>query len=153
MRDSAGIPAFSLQVRARAPVEGLTPRILGAGAGIRQNSRATSLADCPITRKSHSGYVTILAGAAVSWSSKKQAIVTTSSTDAEYIGMGHCAKEGVWITQLLKDLGAPLLEPIEIFADNQSSMILADSEKNSSRTKHIDMKYHFIREYIQDGKC
>ncbi|QRV97848.1 hypothetical protein RhiJN_25867 [Ceratobasidium sp. AG-Ba] len=43
MRDSAGIPAFSLQVRARAPVEGLTPRIPGAGAGIRQNSRATSL--------------------------------------------------------------------------------------------------------------
>ncbi|QRV96994.1 Pol polyprotein/retrotransposon [Ceratobasidium sp. AG-Ba] len=113
----------------------------------------SSFADCPITRKLHSGYVTMLAGAAVSWSSKKQAIVTTSSTDAEYIGMGHCAKEGVWITRLLNDLGVPLSEPIEIFADNQSSMILADSEKTSGRTKHIDVQYHFIREYIQDGKC
>ncbi|QRV73467.1 Gag-Pol polyprotein/retrotransposon [Ceratobasidium sp. AG-Ba] len=112
-----------------------------------------SFADCPHTRKSHSGYVTIMAGAAVSHSSKKQGLVTTSSTEAEYVGMGHAAKEGIWITKMLSDLGVPLSEPITIFADNQSSMLLSDSEKLSNRTKHVDVQYHLVREYVANKKC
>jgi hypothetical protein len=113
----------------------------------------SSFADCPDTRKSHSGYVTLVAGAAVSWSSRKQAIVTTSSTEAEYLAMGHATKEAVWITRLLVDLGTALSMSMRIFADNQSSLLLADSEKLSSRTKHLDVQYHYVREQIKLGKC
>ncbi|QRV80821.1 Pol polyprotein/retrotransposon [Ceratobasidium sp. AG-Ba] len=113
----------------------------------------SSFADCPHTRKSHSGYVTIMAGAAVSHSSKKQGLVTTSSTEAEYVGMGHAAKEGIWITKMLSDLSVPLSEPITIFADNQSSMLLSDLEKLLNRTKHVDVQYHFVREYVANKKC
>ncbi|QRV82277.1 Pol polyprotein/retrotransposon [Ceratobasidium sp. AG-Ba] len=126
----------------------------GAKSGLKAHMYTdSSFADCPFTRKSHSGFVTIMAGAAVSHSSKKQGLVTTSSTEAEYVGMGHAAKEGVWITRMLSDLGVPLQEPITIFADNQSSMLLSDSEKLSSRTKHVDVQYHFVKEYVAQGKC
>ncbi|QRV81847.1 Gag-Pol polyprotein/retrotransposon [Ceratobasidium sp. AG-Ba] len=126
----------------------------GAKSGLTAHMYTdSSFADCPYTRKSHSGFVTIMAGAAVSHSSKKQGLVTTSLTEAEYVGMGHAAKEGVWITWMLSDLGVPLREPITIFADNQSSMLLSDSEKLSSRTKHVDVQYHFVREYVTQGKC
>lgn len=113
----------------------------------------SSFADCPDTRKSHSGFLVLLGGAAVSWSSRKQAIVTTSSTEAEYVAMGHAAKEAVWIGRLMKDLGVDLGGPMRIYADNQSSMLLADSEKLSSRTKHLDVQYHFVREQVRLGRC
>jgi hypothetical protein len=113
----------------------------------------SAFADCPDTRKSHSGYVVLLAGAAVSWSSRKQAIVTTSSTEAEYIAMGQAAKQAMWIGRLMKDLGVDTDGPLRVYADNQSSMLLANSEKLSSWTKHLDVQYHFVREQIKAGIC
>ncbi|KAG9093962.1 hypothetical protein FS749_013412 [Ceratobasidium sp. UAMH 11750] len=113
----------------------------------------SAFADCPVTCKSHSRYVALLSGAAISWSSRKQAIVTTSSTEAEYIAMGHAAKHAMWVARLLRDLGAEVDGPLRIYADNQSSMLLADSDKLSSRTKHLDVQYHFVREQIKSGVC
>jgi hypothetical protein len=113
----------------------------------------SAFADCPDTRKSHSGFVVLLGGAAVSWSSRKQPIVTTSSTEAEYIAMGHAAKEAIWIGRVMCDLGVQFDGPLRIYADNQSSLLLASSEKLSSRTKHLDVQYHFVRQQIRDGLC
>jgi hypothetical protein len=109
--------------------------------------------DCPDTQKSHSGFVAIVGGGAVSWSSRKQAVVTTSSTEAKYIAMGLAAKEAVWMRHLVRDLGFEMTGPMRIYADNQSSMLLATSEKLSARTKHLDVQYHFIRKLIQKGIC
>jgi hypothetical protein len=86
-------------------------------------------------------------------SSCKQAVVTTSSTEAEYIAMGLAAKEAVWMRHLVRDLGFDLVGPMRIYADNQSSMLLATSKKLSTCTKHLDVQYHFIHELIQKGIC
>jgi hypothetical protein len=109
--------------------------------------------DCLDTRKSHSGFVAIIGGGAVSWSSRKQAVVTTLSTEAEYIAMGLAAKEAIWMRRLVQDLGFEMTGPMRIYADNQSSMLLATSEKLSAHTKHLDVQYHFIRELIRKGIC
>jgi hypothetical protein len=79
-------------------------------------------ADCPDTRKSHSGFMVLLGGAAVSWSSRKQPIVTTSSTEAEYITMGPATKEAMWIGPVMRNFGVDLAGPLRIYADNQSSL-------------------------------
>jgi hypothetical protein len=113
----------------------------------------SAYADCPDTRKSHSGFVTIIGGGAVSWSSHKQAVVTTSSTKAEYITMGLAAKEAVWMRRLVQDLGFEMTGPMRIYTDNQSSMLLATSEKLSARMKHLDIQYHFICKLIKEGVC
>jgi hypothetical protein len=109
--------------------------------------------DCPDTWKSHSGFITIVGGGAISWSSCKQAVVTTSSTEAEYIAMGLAAKEAVWMRRLVQDLCFEMAGPMRIYANNQSSMLLAASEKLSAHTKHLDVQYHFIRKLIQKGIC
>ncbi|EUC59597.1 Gag-Pol polyprotein/retrotransposon, putative [Rhizoctonia solani AG-3 Rhs1AP] len=113
----------------------------------------SAFADCVDTRRSHSGFVVLVGGAAVAWSSRKQAIVTTSSTEAEYIAMGVAAKEAAWMKRLLLDLEFPNNGPLRIYADNQSSLILATSEKLSTRTKHLDVQYHFVRQLAKMGIC
>jgi hypothetical protein len=113
----------------------------------------SAFAVCPDTQKSHSGFMVLLGGAAVSWSSRKQPIVTMSSTEAEHIAMGHAAKEAIWISRVMCDFGVDLGRPLRIYADNQSSMLLASSEKLSSRMKHLDVHYHFVRQQIKEGLC
>jgi hypothetical protein len=107
--------------------------------------------DCLFTCKSHSGYVVMVAGAAIDWCSRKQSLLTTSSTEAEYVAMTHVSKEAMWISRLLSDLGMKLSSPMRIYADNQCSIILAESESLSNRTKHLDPQYHFIRQEIKHG--
>ncbi|KAG8721231.1 hypothetical protein FRC09_008233 [Ceratobasidium sp. 395] len=111
----------------------------------------SAYADCPFTRKSHSGYVTIAGGAAINWCSQKQSLVTLSSTEAEYVAMSHAAREAVWMTRLLKDLDMKSDAPMKIYADNQSSIILAESERLSKRTKHLDPHYHYVRQTVNLG--
>lgn len=110
-------------------------------------------ADCPNTHKPHSGFVVRLGGAAVAWSSHKQAIVTTSSTEAEYVAIGHATKEVIWIGQLMRDLGVDLGGPMCIYADNQSSILLSSLERLSSCMKHLDVQYYFVHEHIRLGDC
>jgi hypothetical protein len=102
-------------------------------------------------RKSVSGYVFTLGGAAITWSSKKQATVATSSTEAEYIAMATAAKEAIHLRLLLTDLGFPPNDPTTIKCDNQGAMKLAKNPVGHSRTKHIDVQHHFVREQYQAG--
>jgi hypothetical protein len=103
-------------------------------------------------RKSISGYVFTLAGGAISWSSKKQATIALSTTEAEYIALTQAAKESIWIQGLLGELGFTAINGNLIYGDNQGSIALAYNPEYHARTKHIDIQYHFIRECVQDGK-
>src|ERR1700733_12911683 len=103
-------------------------------------------------RQAVSGYVFMIDGGAVSWSSKKQELVTLSTTEAEYVAMTHAAKEIIWLRQFLGEIFRPLDHPIPLYADNQSAIALAHNEDTfHARTKHIDIRYHFIGYVIDNG--
>ena len=106
-------------------------------------------------RRSTTGYVFSIAGGAVSWSSKKQPTVALSTTEAEYMALTQATKEGIWIRRLLEEIGigSDLLSgPTIIRTDNQGSIALAKNPIYHARTKHIDIRYHFIREKVEDGE-
>lgn len=105
-------------------------------------------------RKSTSGYVFKLAGGTISHKSGKQSILTTSTTEAEYVAMTYAAKEATWLRRLLQDLnyGGSDLLPVRLFGDNLPSINLTKSDAHHSRTKHIDLYYHYIREEVQAGR-
>jgi hypothetical protein len=103
-------------------------------------------------RKSVSGYIFLLAGAAICWQSRKQSTVALSSTEAEYIALVQAVKELLWILQLLDDLG--IMDVINrniIYEDNQGAIALAKNPEYHARTKHIDIQYHFIGEHVEKG--
>lgn len=101
-------------------------------------------------RRSYTGYVFLLGGAAVSWQARKQRTVAQSSTEAEYMALAEAAKESIFLNRFLGELGA--VEPMDgtIFCDNQSAIALAENPMFHSRTKHIDVRHHFIREKVQE---
>ena len=105
---------------------------------------------CPITRKSTEGIVFKFGGAPVVWKSKKQSIVALSSCEAEYVALCSAAKEAIWLSRLLADmLTEPSSTPVPLHVDNDGSIDLAKNQTVSQRTKHVDIRYHFIREAIQ----
>jgi hypothetical protein len=102
-------------------------------------------------RRAISGFVVLVDGGAVSWSSKKQELVTLSTMEAEYVGATHAAKELVWFRHLIKEIFRPLIFPTILRLDNQSAIVLANSESQfHARSKHIDIRYHFVKFCIQD---
>jgi hypothetical protein len=103
-------------------------------------------------RKSTSGFAFMLASAAVSWSSKKQASTALSSTEAEYIAAAHATKELVWLRRLLSELGQNQTHPTPLHIDNQSAMAIAKNPKFHDRTKHIEVRYHFLRQKVEEGE-
>ncbi|KAH7431214.1 hypothetical protein KP509_08G036600 [Ceratopteris richardii] len=106
-----------------------------------------------VTMQSTSGYVYLLAGAAVAWQSKKQDRVTLSSTEAEYVAMTLALKEGLWLNTLLEETKLVPNQPLLLHCDNLSSIILAKNLNHSEKMKHIALKLQFIREMVQDGKA
>jgi len=105
----------------------------------------------PDDRKSNTGYLFKYLGAPISWSSKKQTLVTLSSTEAEYIALCEAGKEALWLSQILKDFNEHVIEPPVIYEDNQSCIKMLQSEKSCHRTKHIATKYHFIRDLYKQN--
>ena len=103
-------------------------------------------------RKSTSGYVFLLGGAAVSWKSTKQTTVALSTAEAEYIALSSASQEAIWLQQLISDLSKKALHKMIIYEDNQSTICLAKNQAVHGRTKHIDIKYHFIRDLVEAGK-
>lgn len=105
-------------------------------------------------RRSISGYVLLLAGGAVSWSARKQRSVATSTVEAEYVAMAEAAKEVLWMKKLLKEIGqerfAP--DPIQILADNQGAIKVTTNVGMSDRLKHIDIKFHFLKQIVEEGR-
>ena len=94
-------------------------------------------------RRAISGYVFMVDGGAISWSSKKQELVTLSTTEAEYVAATHAAKEGMWLRALFGEIFPPatINKPTTIYGDNKSAIALAHTGQYHARTKHIDICY------------
>ena len=118
------------------------------------------------SRKSTSGFVFMLNGGPISWCSKRQSTVALSSTEAEYMALTLACKEASWLRLLLSELG--ILIQTDTFAqirvnkndesaialkgDNQSAIALANNSVLHSRTKHIDIQHHYIRDEVTSGR-
>ncbi|KAL5777409.1 hypothetical protein ACOSP7_010335 [Xanthoceras sorbifolium] len=101
-------------------------------------------------RKSTTGYVYTLGGTAVSWVSQLQKIVALSTTEAEYVAVTEASKEMVWLQSFLGELGKKQEDNV-LYCDSQSAIHLAKNPSFHSRTKHIQLRYHFIRSLLEDG--
>jgi hypothetical protein len=105
----------------------------------------------PNTRKSTTGYLVKLAGGVFSWNSRAQKSIALSSTEAEYMSLSDTSRQVVWIRSLFEELGITL-GPIPLCGDNQGSIFLASNPVQEKRIKHIDLRYHYIREVIRSKK-
>ena len=103
-------------------------------------------------RKAISGYAFLINGGAVSWSSKKQEIISLSTTEAEYVAATHATKEALWLRNFIGQVFGDVLDPTTLYCDNQSAIALAKDHQYHARTKHIDIRFHFVRWAIDEGK-
>ena len=95
-------------------------------------------------RKAISGYAFLINGGAVSWSAKRQEIISLSTTESEYVAATYAAKEALWLRQLISQLFGIKLDATTLFSDNQSAIALTKEHQYHARTKHIDVRFHFI---------
>ena len=103
-------------------------------------------------RQSTGGYVFFVAGGAVSWSSKRQEAVAMSTCESEYYAMVEASKEALWLNRLLKELGYNGATPSALlWVDNQGAIALSENPEFHRRTKHIDAKYHWVRNEVANG--
>jgi hypothetical protein len=105
-------------------------------------------AKCKIDRKSTSGTCLFLGRSLVSWASKKQNSVALSTAKAKYIAAGHCCAQLLWMRQTLKNYGYKLSK-LPLLCDNESAILMANNPIEHSRIKHIDIRYHFMRDHQQ----
>ncbi|WVZ83672.1 LOW QUALITY PROTEIN: hypothetical protein U9M48_030798 [Paspalum notatum var. saurae] len=103
-----------------------------------------------VDRKSTLGSCQFLGRSLVSWSSKKQNSVSLSTTKAEYIAAGSCCAQLLWMKQTLLDYGVNF-NKVPLMCDNESAMKLATNPVQHSRTKHIDIRHHFLRDHVGKG--
>ena len=109
-------------------------------------------AGCLDNRRSTTGNVFMLNGGPIAWCSRRQPCVATSTTEAEYIAASDTSKETVWIRRILPDLQQRHRGPITILCDNQSAIQLAKNPDQRQKTKHIDVRFHYIREQQERGE-
>ncbi len=102
-------------------------------------------------RRSTGGYIYFLSGGPISWSSKRRDLVTQSTCEAEYVAAAEAGKEAVWLRSLLIQLHAAPRISVPLYGDNQGAIALASNPEHHRRTKHIDVRYHWIREAVDSG--
>ena len=90
----------------------------------------------------------LFGGNLVSWSSKKQSIIPLSSSESEYVAATHAAQKALWFQQLLEKLGMRQ-KTVNIYEDNQGCIALTKNPQENKRTRHIQIKYHFIRNQVK----
>jgi len=108
-------------------------------------------AGCPVDRRSYTGYVFTLGGAAVSWESKKQRTIALSSTEAEYMALTETTKEAIYLRGFLSELKLSVPKRVQIMNDNRGALLLAQNHTFHARTKHVDVRHHFVRHALQEG--
>ncbi|KAD6455043.1 hypothetical protein E3N88_09749 [Mikania micrantha] len=116
--------------------------------GYSDNDWAGSSSDM----KSISAHVFSIGSGSVSWSSRKQGVVALSTTEAEYISAAACACQAIWLRKMMGDLMHEQQLATTIFCDNRSAIFLNKNQGFHSRTKHISIKYHFIRTLTDEGQ-
>ena len=144
LRYLAGTVHLSLQFPSPLSMENTS---LPATRGLSDADWASDEKD----RKSISGYCFYFLNSLISWSSRKQRTVSTSSTESEYYALTNTIKEAIWIKLFLSLTSLPSPIPFPILCDNQSTCTIANTDIISSRTKHIDVRHHFIRQHLNEG--
>jgi len=112
----------------------------------------SDFAGCKLDRKSTSGACHLLGSSLISWHSKKQVCVALSTAEAEYIVVGSCCAHILWIKQQLEDFGVKMSK-VPLLCDNTSAINLTKNHSQHSRTKHIEIRHHFILDHIANGDC
>ena len=102
-------------------------------------------------RRSTTGYVFTVGGTTVSWVSKIQSVVALSTTEAEYVAAIDASKEMIWLQRFMYELGKRH-DMGTLYTDSQSAIHLANNSTFHSRTKHVQLKYHYIRSVLEDGE-
>jgi hypothetical protein len=105
---------------------------------------------CRVDRKSTSGTCQFLGSSLVSWSSRNQASVAQSTTEAEYVAAASCCSQVLWITYTLSDFGEECSH-VPLMCDSTSAISVAKNPVLHSRTKHIEVRYHFLRDNVEKG--
>jgi hypothetical protein len=100
--------------------------------------------------KSISGYVFLSHRGAITWGSKKQAIIALSSTEAEYVALSEASREAMWLRALYKELGFEQIEPTLILGDNDGSIAMAKNPQFHKRAKNIDIPWHWMCEHVKE---
>ena len=110
-----------------------------------------SFAMCPLTRKSHAGYVLFMNHGVVSYKSKLQNIVTLSSAESEFVALSDVTCEIKYLRELSRGLGYPQREATLVFEDNRAAILVAQSECSASgRMRHVDVKFRFVMEAVKN---
>ena len=131
--------------------EGITYKRVGGLLGFSDASFAPNGKTGTGWRRSRSGGLFIYAEGAVSWFSKNQTCVALSTAEAEYIALSLATQEAVWLRKMLSFLGHHQDGPTTIYEDNQAAQVIATTEMDSKRSKHIDVRYHYTREKCLEG--
>jgi hypothetical protein len=97
------------------------------------------------------GFIIYLLGAPICWRSKGQKCVTLPSSKAEYVSMSEAVKEICFIYFILKGIGVDVKLPIVVRCDNVGAVFMAENSNSGARTRHIDTRYHFVGEHVEDG--
>lgn len=108
-------------------------------------------ANCVNTRRSTSGVVLLLNSGPVTWFSRKQGVVATSTTNAEYVAAHDAGKEIVWARRLLKEIGCSQDRSTTLYCDNAAAEKLIANPIFHRKTKHIDVKFHYTRKLVENG--
>ena len=103
------------------------------------------------TRRSTSGFVFMLANGAITWQSKRQPTVAGSTAEAEYYGAYYACQEACWLLKFVKEFKLPIQLPLILKEDNQACIRISENPTAHKRSKHIDIKYHFLREKVLEG--
>ena len=105
----------------------------------------------PSTRRSCTGYIFFLADAPISWQTRQQPSVALSTMESEFMAACAAAQEALWLIQLLTEFGCLFSVPVAIFEDNKACVDYTKNSTNHQRTKHISVRYHFIRDLVTTG--
>ena len=103
------------------------------------------------TRRSVTGYAIYLNGCLIAWKSKSQRSVTLSSSEAEYVSISEIAKDLLFVKQNLEFADVTIRYPIIVHVDNIGAIYMAENGSSSNQTKHVNTRYHFVRELIEEG--
>lgn len=103
-------------------------------------------------RKSTSGHYCSLNGGTISWFSRKQHVIALSSCEAEYVALAETCKEVTWIREVTKEFDIKTMEATTVYTDNQSCIAMVINKKHSNKTKHVDVKYHYVRDEAERGR-
>ena len=110
-----------------------------------------SYGSCPDTRRSVSGIIVLFHGNITSWTAKMQTVVALSSCESEYVCLTDGVKEALYQYHLLEEICIDIPAPMMIMEDNQGAIAIAKNQKVPQRTKHIEIRAHFIRDVLQQG--